>query len=142
MGLQTTDNHGWCARTTRTVTVAQAPPSTPVLTVSKASGNTFVVGTTVYYDPQSGSSGGFTVSASTSDPFSGIKNVAFPTLSGFSAGGGTLTQPPYETSYTWSGAGASASGTQTVDRDQQRQHQQQLELHGRRPTPPLPAAAR
>jgi PKD repeat protein len=114
VGLQTTDSAGVIARTTRSFTVAQAPPSTPVLTVSKASGNTLLAGTTVYYDPQGGNSGAFTVSASTSDPFSGIKNVAFPALGGFSGGGGTLLSPPYETTYTWSGAGANAAGTQTV----------------------------
>ncbi len=114
VGLQTTDSTGAVARTTQPITVTQAPPSKPALTISGASGNTLAVGSTVYYDPQSGSSGAFSVNASTSDPFSGIKNVTFPTLSGFSSGGGVLTSTPYSTTYTWSGQGANASGAQTV----------------------------
>jgi PKD repeat protein len=114
VGLQTTDSAGVVARTTRSITITQAPPSTPVLAISKVSGNTLLAGATVYYDPQSADSGGFTVSASTSDPFSGIKSVTFPTLSGFTSGGGVLASTPYETTYAWSGSGASASGAQTV----------------------------
>ena len=114
IGLQTTDSSGAIARTTRTIIVTQAPPSTPVLTLSGATGNTFLAGSTAYTNPQGGSAGSFTVSAATSDPGSGIKNVVFPTLAGFSAGGGTLTATPYQSTYTWSGAGASASGSQTV----------------------------
>jgi PKD repeat protein len=113
IGLQTTDSTGAIARTTHTITVTQAPPSTPVLTLSGASGSTFLAGGTAYTNPQSGNSGSFTVSASTSDP-SGIKNVVFPALAGFSSGGGTLTSTPYQSTYAWSGAGASASGEQTV----------------------------
>jgi PKD repeat protein len=114
IGLETTDSTGAVARTTHTITVTEAPPSTPVLTLSAASGSTFIAGTTAYTNPQSGASGAFTVSASTSDPLSSIKNVVFPALTGFSSGGGTLTSTPYQSTYTWSGAGASASGTQTV----------------------------
>ncbi len=114
IGLETTDSTGATARTTHTITVTQAPPSTPVLTLSGASGSTFLAGSTAYTNPQSGNSGGFTVNASTSDPISGIKNVVFPALAGFSGGGGTLTGTPYQSTYTWSGAGANASGGQTV----------------------------
>jgi PKD repeat protein len=114
VGLQTTDSNGVTARTTRTVTVTNAPPATPVLTVSGATGSTFISGTTAYTDPQAGNSGSFAVSASTSDSFSGIENVVFPTLTGFSAGGATDTATPYQTTYTWSGAGAAASGAQAV----------------------------
>ena len=114
IGLQTTDSEGVVARTTQTITVTVAPPSTPVLTLSGATGSTFIAGSTAYTNPQSGNSGGFTVSASTSDSFSGIKNVVFPTLGGFASGGGTDTATPYQTTYAWSGAGATASGPQTV----------------------------
>ncbi len=114
VGLQTTDSEGVVARTTQVITVTLAPPSKPVLTLSGASGSTFVSGTTAYTNPQSGKSGGFKVSASTSDSFSGVKNVTFPTLSGFASGGGIDTATPYETTYSWSGTGATASGPQTV----------------------------
>jgi PKD repeat protein len=113
VGLQTTDSEGLVARTTQVVTVTLAPPSKPVLTLSGASGNSFIAGTTAYTNPQSGKSGGFKVSASTSDSFSGVKNVTFPALSGFT-GGGADTATPYETTYAWSGASATASGPQTV----------------------------
>jgi PKD repeat protein len=114
VGLQTTDSGGLVARTTKKVSVTLAPPSTPVLTLSGATGNTSLAGTTAYINPQGANAGAFTVSASTSDPFSGIKNVVFPALSGFSSGGGTLSATPYQTTYKWSGAGAGASGGQTV----------------------------
>ncbi|HUN79482.1 MAG TPA: PKD domain-containing protein [Solirubrobacteraceae bacterium] len=112
--LQTTDSTGAVARTTQVLTVTEAPPSAPELTISGASGNTFVAGDTVYTDPQSGNSGGFTLTATTNSP-SPIKNVAFPTLTGFSGGGGTDTQSPYQTTYAWAGEGAAAAaGPQTV----------------------------
>jgi PKD repeat protein len=114
IGLQTTDSAGVVARTKQVITVTIAPPSKPVLTLSGASGNSFIAGSTAYTNPQSGKSGAFTVSASTSDSFSGIKNVLFPALSGFTSGGATDTATPYETTYSWSGAGATASGPQTV----------------------------
>jgi PKD repeat protein len=114
IGLQTTDSTGAVARTTQVLTVTQGPPSKPELTLSEASGETFIVGDTVYTNPQSGNSGAFTVSASTSDPLSAIKSVVFPALSGFSGGGATLTATPYQSAYTWSGAGASAAGAQSV----------------------------
>ncbi len=114
VGLQTTDSLGVKARTTQTLTVTVAPPSTPVLTLSAPTGSTAISGTTVYTSPQTGRSGGFTVNASTADPISGINNVAFPALTGFTSGGGTDTASPYQTTYTWSGAGATASGPQSV----------------------------
>jgi PKD repeat protein len=114
IGLQSTDSTGAVARTTQVLSVTQGPPSKPELTLSQAGGETAIAGDTVYIDPQSGNSGAFTVSASTSDPLSPIKNVAFPTLSGFGSGGGTLTETPYRSTYGWSGAGATAAGAQTV----------------------------
>jgi PKD repeat protein len=113
VGLQTTDSNSVTARVTHTVTVTVSPPSTPVVTLSGASGSTFIAGTTVYTNPQSGNSGAFTVSATSSDP-GGIKNLAFPTLTGYTSGGGIDTSTPYQSAYAWSGAGATASGAQTV----------------------------
>ncbi len=112
IGLQTTDSNGTVARTTHVLTVTQAPPATPVLTLSGATGSTYISGTNVYTDPQAGNSGSFTLAAATSDP-SGIKNVTFPTLAGYSSGGGVLTSSPYQTTYAWTGAGG-ATGPETV----------------------------
>ncbi len=114
IGLRTTDSTGAVAKMTRRLTVAQAPPSTPELTLSGGSGSTYLNGTTAYTNPQSGNSGSFTVNASTSDSSSGIREVVFPTLTGFSAGGGADTSLPYQSTYNWSGGGAAASGPQTV----------------------------
>ena len=114
IGLRTTDSNGVVAKLTRKLTIAQAPPSTPELSVSSASGSTYVSGTTVYTNPQSGNSGSFTVNASTSDSSSGIREVVFPALTGFGSGGGADTSLPYQSSYSWSGSGATASGAQTV----------------------------
>jgi hypothetical protein len=93
--------------------VDRSPPPAPSLTLSGATGNTYVSGTTVYINPQAGKSGSFQVDASASDPESGIQKVAFPTLAGFSAGGGDDTLSPYQSSYSWSGA-VGASGAQSV----------------------------
>jgi hypothetical protein len=90
------------------------PPPAPVVTLSGATGNTLVNGSTVYTNPQSGASGGFTATATVAESEAVIKNIAFPSLTGFSGGGGTVSTSPYTTTYTWSGAGASASGKQTV----------------------------
>ena len=76
------------------------------------------------------------MSASTSDPFSGIKNVTFPTLSGFTSGGGDADAAlPYKTTYTWSGTGANASGPADGHGHQQRRHERSSSsFDGWRPT--------
>lgn len=76
----------------------------------------YVTGTSVYY--RSALSGSFTVSSSASDSFSGVANVAFPSIGGF-AGGGVVTTPvtgtTFRSTYSWAGNGASASpGSQTL----------------------------
>jgi hypothetical protein len=93
------------------IKVDTSVPSTSV-SLSSATGNTFLSGLTVYINAQAGRSGGFTASATSTDSDSGILKVNFPSLSGFS-GGGDVTASPYSTAYTWSGAVA-ASGSQTV----------------------------
>ncbi|HST54965.1 MAG TPA: N,N-dimethylformamidase beta subunit family domain-containing protein [Solirubrobacteraceae bacterium] len=113
VGVKVSDDGGSSATTTHTLLVNASPPSTPALTLSGATGNTSINASTVYTNPQSGNAGGFTVAASTSDAFTGIQKVTFPTLSGFSSGGGADTSSPYQSAYTWTGA-ASASGAQTV----------------------------
>ena len=96
------------------VKVDTSAPSAPTPTLSAASGNAFISGTTVYTNPQAGKSGGFTVTSSPTDIQSGILNTIFPALTGFTSGGGTVTSSPYTTTYAWSGAGATASGSKTI----------------------------
>jgi PKD domain-containing protein/Big-like domain-containing protein len=93
-----------------------APASlTPVPSLSSATGNTFISGSTVYTNPQSGNSGGFTLSSTASDATSGIADAVFPSLGAGYSGGGTVSYPgPYSTTYSWSGATATASGLETV----------------------------
>jgi hypothetical protein len=92
-----------------------APGSlTPTATLSNASGDTFISGSTVFTNPQSGRSGSFKVSAAPTDATSGVLKVHFPSLAGYSSGGGDDSADPYETTYDWSGAGAGVSGSQTI----------------------------
>jgi hypothetical protein len=104
------------AYTSGDVKIETAPPAslTPSLTLSSATGNTYVNGTTVYTNPQAGKSGSFVASATASDATSGMLKVNFPGLTGFTSGGGDDLSSPFQTTYSWSGAGASASGAQTV----------------------------
>jgi hypothetical protein len=95
------------------VKVDTSAPSAPSVSLSAATGDTFVTGSTVYVNAQAGRSGSFQMDATTTDADSGILKVNFPTLAGFSSGGGDDATTPYGTSYTWSGA-VSASGSQTV----------------------------
>ncbi len=96
------------------VRIDTSAPSAPVLTLSEspASANQYVSGTTLYYNPQGGNSGSFTVDASASDPQSGIEKMTFPTVTGMS-GGGDDTTSPYQGLYSWT-ASTSASGGQDV----------------------------
>ena len=112
--LTGTDNVGNTASISTTVKVDTTGPSAPVVTLSAATGNTFISGSTVYIDPQAGDSGTFAVGATSADPDSGIQKISFPSLTGFASGGGDSTSSPYQTTYAWSGAGASGSGSQTV----------------------------
>jgi hypothetical protein len=88
-------------------------PSAPSVTLSSASGNTFVSGTTVYINAQAGKSGSFQAAATSTDADSGILKLNFPALTGFTSGGGDTSSSPYQTTYNWSGAVA-ASGNQTI----------------------------
>ena len=113
--LTGTDDVGNSAPVSTTVMLDTTPPGAPTPTLSAATGNTFVNGSTVFIDPQAGMSGGFTVTSSPTDASTGIENVIFPGLSGFTSGGGTVTAgPSYSTTYAWSGSGATAAGAQTV----------------------------
>lgn len=71
---------------------------------------------TVFYNP--GLSGSFYVDSSASAPFSGISNLTFPGIPGFT-GGGVQTTPnsgtTYRTTYSWSANAASPSpGVQPI----------------------------
>lgn len=111
--LTGTDNVGNTASVSTTVQLDTTPPSAPIPTLSAATGNTYVNGTTVYINARAGKSGGFTLGAASSDPDSGIAKLNFPALTGFTSGGGDDTTSPYGTNYSWAGA-VSASGTQAI----------------------------
>ncbi len=95
--------------------IDDSAPSAPALTLSEspASPNQHVAGTTLFYNPQGGNSGSFTVDAATSDAQSGIDKVNFPSLTGMT-GGGDDSSSPYQGAYSWT-ASSSASGSQTVN---------------------------
>jgi hypothetical protein len=111
--LTGTDNVGNTASVSTVVLVDTTAPSAPVSTLSGAAGNTYVTGTTVYINPQTGKSGSFNLAAVSSDPDSGIASINFPSLAGFTSGGGRDTASPYTSSYSWTGA-AAATGAQTL----------------------------
>jgi hypothetical protein len=110
--LTGTDNVGNAASVKTTVKVDTTAPSSPTVSLSTATGNTFISGTTAYINAQAGKSGAFKATGSSSDTQSGISVIALPSLTGFSKGGGTLSSP-FETTYEWSGA-VGASGAQSV----------------------------
>ncbi len=107
------DNVGNSAAITTTVQLDTSPPSAPTPTLSAATGNTYITGTTAYINPQAGKTGGFTLTATTLDNDSGLTKLNFPTLTGFTSGGGDDTTSPYTTTYAWTGA-VTATGTQTL----------------------------
>jgi Fn3 associated len=108
------DNVGNTVSISTTVKVDTSGPVGPSVSLSGASGNTFVSGGTVYINAQAGNSGSFQATATSSDGDSGIQKINFPALSGFSSGGGDDTSSPFSSgTYSWSGA-VGASGEQTV----------------------------
>ena len=111
--LTGTDRVGNTTAVVTVVKVDASAPSTPALSLSAATGNAYVTGTTAFINPQAGSAGSFQIAATTTDAQSGIAKVNFPALTGFAAGGGDDSASPYETTYSWSGAVA-AAGSQTV----------------------------
>jgi hypothetical protein len=100
------------------VQTATAPLTTSALLVTPVTGTSaqVVSGTSLTY--QSAQTGSFTVQASLSDSQSGVTQVAFPVMAGFS-GGGVVTAPvsgtTFRTTYSWSNNGTSSSpGSQTI----------------------------
>ena len=67
----------------------------------------------MYINAQAGKSGSFQAAATSTDGDSGILKLNFPTLSGFTSGGGDTSSSPYQTTYNWTGA-VGASGSQTI----------------------------
>ena len=67
----------------------------------------------MYINAQAGKSGSFQAAATSTDSDSGILKLNFPTLTGFTSGGGDTSSSPFQTTYTWTGAVA-ASGSQTI----------------------------
>jgi hypothetical protein len=111
--LTGTDRVGNVAAITTVAKVDSTAPSTPALTLSGATGNTYVSGSVAYINAQSGRSGGFQVAATTTDADSGIDKVNFPVLTGFASGDGDDTTSPFATTYAWSNA-VGATGSKTV----------------------------
>jgi len=87
-------------------------PTVPVLQVTESTGNQHVVGTKLFYRPGAVQSGSFNVTATTSDPESGVTQVRFPSVFTTSDGASDTTSP-YAQTYPWSGA-TSVAGTKTV----------------------------
>src|SRR5205814_6247716 len=83
-----TDNVGNTISISTTVKVDTSGPSAPAVSLSGASGNTYVSGTTAYINAQAGKSGSFQAAATSSDGDSGILKLNFPSPSGFTSGGG------------------------------------------------------
>src|SRR4029077_4370628 len=106
------DNVGNTVTITTTVMVDTTGPSAPSLSLSSATGNTYINGTTAYINAQAGKSGSFQAQATSTDNDSGLLKVNFPSPTGFSSGGGDSNSSPYQTTYNWSGAVA-ASASQT-----------------------------
>ncbi len=99
-----------------TTTPGSLTPPAAVITPVTGTASQFVSGSTVYYNPNQG--GSFTAAANASDTRSGVAQVAFPVLAGFT-GGGNVTTPSagttFTATYSWSANAAFASpGAQTL----------------------------
>jgi uncharacterized protein YfaP (DUF2135 family) len=96
-------------------TLDNAPPSTPVLTLSESIPDAFVQGTTVFYRPAA-ATGMFNVTATATDGGSGIQKFTFPALSaGFTPTAVTTdTIAPYALNYSWTAGATLSSATNTV----------------------------
>jgi hypothetical protein len=111
--LSGADNVGNTASIRTIVKVDATAPTAPALAVTTSGNYAYADGTTVYYNGTTGTSSSFTVSATTSDPQSGIQKVNFPALTSFT-GGGDKTSSPYSSTYTWTTSSDSGSKTVTA----------------------------
>jgi Fibronectin type III domain len=100
----------------QTAAASSLTPTNATITPLTGVGSLAVSGSTIYYNPTQ--SGSFTVSSSASDTGSGVAQVAFPTIAGFTGGGNVITPTAgttYTTTYSWSANGASPSpGSQSL----------------------------
>jgi hypothetical protein len=87
------------------------PPTAPALTISAFGPGQSLAGSTLFYNPATGNSGSFTVTATSSDLQSGIGHMDFPNV--FGGDSASDAASPYEQTYNWS-AGATASGPKLV----------------------------
>ena len=100
---------------TRTFTIDTTAPSTPSLTMSESSADTFASGSTVYYRA-AGGGGTFTATATTGDPSGSlIEKVTFPGVTGGITPSGNQDDlsAPYSQLYTWT-TGNTTAGAKTV----------------------------
>ena len=102
-----TDNVGNLETTHTQILSAGSVPPAPSLTLQASDANDFVSGSTVFYGPAAGSSGGFTVTATST----GATSVQFPTV--FGGDSANDTSSPYTASYAWTSA-ATASASYAV----------------------------
>jgi hypothetical protein len=97
------------------LSVDNAPPAAPVLSISEASGDSHAVGSAFFYRP-AGLGAGMTVLATTSDAGAGIQKVAFPGLSGgfTPTGAASDLTAPYSRVYNWVTGATFSNGAITV----------------------------
>ena len=85
-------------------------PSAATLSAATGVSSQAISGSTVYYNPAQ--SGSFNVDSSSTAPYTGIAQLSFPPIAGFT-GGGTVTSPfagsTFRSTYAWSANGASPS---------------------------------
>jgi hypothetical protein len=89
---------------------ASPTPTNAVLAPVSGAASQSISGSTVFYNPAQ--AGSFSVESSAISPYTGIAQMNFPAILGFS-GGGVVTSPlsgsTYRTTYSWSANGASPS---------------------------------
>ncbi len=96
-----------CRASTGRITVLprdMTPPTAPSLTVGSTAGMS-VSGLTLHFRP--GTTGYFTLSATSSDPESGLREIRFPNLGSGWSGGGADPAAPYEATYSFNGSAGS-----------------------------------
>jgi hypothetical protein len=89
----------------------ETPPTVPAISVAADGPHEYVSGTTLYYAPQPGSSGSFTVTASSDDAQSGLETLALPSV--FDNDGVIAHAQSLQATYTWTDRSL-AAGEQVV----------------------------
>ena len=86
-----------------------------MLTAVSGTASQSISGSTVFYNPAQ--SGSFHVDTTVSSPYSGVAQLTFPAIAGFSGGGAVaspLSGTTYRTTYSWSANGASGMSASTT----------------------------